>query len=35
MNGIIRGVHPDGKLMIEMEDDKINMYDLKEIQLLY
>ena len=34
-NGIIRGVTPEGKLKVELEDDIFKEYDLKEIQLLY
>lgn len=33
--GIIKGVTPLGKLMVQEEDDILNTYDLKEIQLLY
>lgn len=33
-NGIIRNVSTNGKLMVETEDGKINLYDLKEIKML-
>lgn len=33
--GIIQGVTPQGKLMILEEDDVLNEYDLKELQLLF
>ncbi|RMB63900.1 biotin--[acetyl-CoA-carboxylase] ligase [Dokdonia sinensis] len=33
--GIIKGVTPHGKLMILEEDDILNEYDLKEVQLLF
>lgn len=33
--GIIKGVSESGKLILEEEDNVINEYDLKEIQLLY
>jgi len=33
--GIIKGVTPQGKLILMEEDDQINEYDLKELQLLF
>lgn len=33
--GIIQGVTPQGKLLVLEEDDVLNQYDLKELQLLY
>ncbi|MFV8224819.1 biotin--[acetyl-CoA-carboxylase] ligase [Christiangramia aquimixticola] len=35
LNGIIKGVTPDGKLLLKTEDDKLEEFGLKEIQLLY
>lgn len=34
-NGIIRGVAPEGKLNLEIEDGSFKTFDLKELQLLY
>ena len=34
-SGFIEGVRDDGKLKLRLEDDILNTYDLKEIQLLY
>ncbi len=33
--GIIRGVDPSGKLLVELEDDLLKPFDLKELKLLY
>lgn len=33
--GIIRGVTPEGKLLVEVEDAQMNAYDLKEVRLMY
>ncbi len=33
--GFIRGVSPQGKLMVELEDQVIQTFDLKEVRLLY
>ena len=33
--GIIRGVDKDGRLAVELEDNMIKKYDLKEVKLLY
>jgi len=33
--GFIRGVSPEGKLRIALEDEVIKEYNLKEVQLLY
>lgn len=33
--GIIQGVSPNGKLQVLLENDDINEYDIKEIQMLY
>ena len=33
--GIIKGVSETGKLILLQEDEVVNEYDLKEIQLLY
>ncbi|HTG65482.1 MAG TPA: biotin--[acetyl-CoA-carboxylase] ligase [Flavobacterium sp.] len=33
--GIIRGVTPKGKLMLQLEDDRVVEYGVKEIQMLY
>ena len=35
LNGIIRGVTREGKLKVEMENENIQQFDLKEIKLLY
>ncbi len=34
-NGIIRNISPEGKLVVEIEGEIRNSYDLKEIKLLY
>ncbi|WP_179345473.1 biotin--[acetyl-CoA-carboxylase] ligase [Winogradskyella ursingii] len=34
-SGIIKGVHPNGKLMVWTENDILRSFDLKEVQLLY
>jgi len=33
--GFIRGVSPEGKLRVELEDKALRLFDLKELQLLY
>lgn len=33
--GFIRGVSPEGKLQVELEDEQQKQFDLKEVQLLY
>lgn len=33
--GIITGVTPSGKLQIQLEDDSINEFDIKEVTMLY
>ncbi len=35
VNGIIRGVSDDGKLQVELENNQLREFDLKEIKLLY
>lgn len=33
--GFIRGVSPEGKLQVELEDEQLKQFDMKEVQLLY